>query len=122
MYRIAGWAHITNAHAVPGPGIVAGLREVGMPLGRGLLLLAEMSSAGSLATGAYTDATVQMALANRDFVIGFVSGRRPAATDDTFIVMTPGVSFGACGWLGCERHLRTRLLDRFFAAFPHPPT
>jgi len=29
IYHIADWAHITNAHVVPGPGIINGLNEVG---------------------------------------------------------------------------------------------
>lgn len=58
LYQIASWSHIINAHAVPGSGVVKGLEAVGKPLDRGCLLIAEMSSQGSLATGAYTQAVV----------------------------------------------------------------
>ncbi|KAG5455634.1 MAG: orotidine 5'-phosphate decarboxylase, partial [Olpidium bornovanus] len=100
VHRIASWADITNAHVVPGPGVVAGLAEVGLPLGRGLLLLAEMSSAGSLATGSYTSATVEWARRHRNFVIGFVAGRRlcgDADGDGDFLHVTPGVCLDAEG-------------------------
>ncbi|KAJ2684954.1 orotidine 5'-phosphate decarboxylase [Coemansia spiralis] len=95
IYRIADWAHITNCHVIPGEGIIQGLAEVGMPKGRGLLLLAEMSSAGMLATGAYTDKNVEMAIAN-DFVIGFIGSRRFTEERD-LITMTPGVGLHASG-------------------------
>nr|GAT59955.1 predicted protein [Mycena chlorophos] len=99
VHKIASWAHITNAHPVPGPSIIAGLSSVGLPLGRGLLLLAEMSTKGSLATGAYTDAAVQMARANQDFVIGFIAQRRmePVDEDEDLLVLTPGVGLDVKG-------------------------
>ncbi len=96
VYNIADWAHITNAHTVPGPGIIDGLKEVGLPKGRGLLLLAEMSSKGTLAKGDYTEATIAMAKEHKDFVIGFITMRQ-LIDDPCFINMTPGVQLTAGG-------------------------
>jgi orotidine 5'-phosphate decarboxylase subfamily 1 len=91
LYRIASWADITNAHPIPGPGVIAGLEAIGQPLGRGLLLVAEMSSQGSLAHGSYTEAAVEMARKHAGFVMGFITQRR--LTDDPhFINFTPGVN------------------------------
>ncbi|BFZ16023.1 hypothetical protein BsWGS_19062 [Bradybaena similaris] len=94
IYNISSWAHIINAHGVPGPGVVHGLKEAGVPKGCGCLLIAEMSSAGNLATGDYTAGTVSMAEANKDFVIGFICVRN-LTSDPTFVHMTPGVQLSA---------------------------
>lgn len=92
IYHIAQWADIINAHSLPGPGIIAGLKTVGQPLNRGCLLLAEMSSSGALFSEEYIQATIAMATQHPDFVIGFIAQRR--LTDDhDFIYMTPGVNF-----------------------------
>ncbi|XP_024919512.1 uridine 5'-monophosphate synthase [Cynoglossus semilaevis] len=89
-YHISSWAHIVNAHVVPGPGVVQGLSAVGKPLGRGCLLIAQMSSQGSLATGEYTKAAVKMAEEHSDFVMGFICGSKVTNRPE-FIHMTPGV-------------------------------
>lgn len=96
VYQISSWSHIVNAHAVPGPGVVKGLAAVGKPLGRGCLLIAQMSSQGSLATGEYTKAVLQMAEEHSDFVIGFICGSKIAKRPE-FIHMTPGVQMQAGG-------------------------
>ncbi|WVQ95900.1 orotidine 5'-phosphate decarboxylase [Kwoniella sp. CBS 9459] len=103
VHKIASWSDLTNAHPVPGPGIIKGLATVGQPLGRGLLLLAEMSSAGSLAVGGYTEQTFDMARkAGREFVIGFIAQNRvdkdasPEKGED-WLIMSPGVGLAAKG-------------------------
>lgn len=96
LYHIADWAHLVNAHVVPGDGVIKGLKEIGEPLGRACLLIGEMSSAGTLATGEYTKVAIEMAKAHKDFVIGFIS-LSCLVDDPQFIHMTPGVQLSARG-------------------------
>ena len=113
IYKISSWAHITNAHSIPGPGIIDGLKQISQQkmdddkkeitddnkdkkVNHGLLLLAEMSSKGNLATNEYTKTTVKYAEENNDFVIGFIS-RRKLSSDPTLINMTPGVNLDVKG-------------------------
>ncbi|XP_052532081.1 uridine 5'-monophosphate synthase [Tympanuchus pallidicinctus] len=96
VFKIASWSDVVNAHVVPGFGVVKGLKEVGLPLQRGCLLIAEMSSQGSLATGEYTKAAVQMAEDNSDFVFGFISGSRVSKKPE-FLHLTPGVQLQSGG-------------------------
>lgn len=100
MYRIADWAQLINCHAVPGDGILAGLREAAVESGkpdRACVMIAQMSSAGNLcATGDYAKQTVAMATANSDFVVGFICVEKVSA-DERFLHMTPGVSMSSAG-------------------------
>ena len=90
IYRISDWADLINAHIVPGPGIISGLKQVGGPKGQGLLLLAEMSSEGTLAKGAYAEKARCMGEAHTDFVCGFISQRK-LSEQPGMVHFTPGV-------------------------------
>nr|O93864.1 RecName: Full=Orotidine 5'-phosphate decarboxylase; AltName: Full=OMP decarboxylase; Short=OMPDCase; Short=OMPdecase; AltName: Full=Uridine 5'-monophosphate synthase; Short=UMP synthase [Pachysolen tannophilus]AAD02431.1 OMP decarboxylase [Pachysolen tannophilus] len=96
IFKIAQWADITNAHGVTGEGIVKGLKEAALETTlepRGLLMLAELSSKGSLAYGEYTNKTVEIAKSDKDFVIGFIAQHDMGGREEGFdwIIMTPGV-------------------------------
>lgn len=96
IYRIADWSDIINAHSLPGPGLVQGLQEIGLPKERACLYLAQMSSKDNLLTEEYCLQTVEMAIAQREFVIGFIAQQKLIATPD-FIIMTPGINLEAKG-------------------------
>lgn len=94
MYHISDWAHIINAHTLPGPGIIQGLSEPGMRKQRGLLLLAEMSSSDNLISHEYTQQTIKMAEQFPAFVMGFIAQHK-LNDDPQWIYMTPGVQMEA---------------------------
>ncbi len=100
VHRIADWADLINAHALPGPGIISGLKAATSERGLGLVLLAEMSSKGNLTElSGYTAAVAAMAESEPEFVFGFISqGRLDSVNDgDGYIYMTPGVKLVAGG-------------------------
>ena len=106
VHKIASWSHITDANPLPGPSVIAGLASVGAPLGRGLLLLAQMSTAGQIARGTYTEDVVRIARAQDDFVIGFIAQRRMGGVglrdgenenSRDFLTLTPGVGLESTG-------------------------
>ncbi|PRP56371.1 orotidine-5'-phosphate decarboxylase, partial [Bacillus halotolerans] len=90
IHKISSWADIINAHMLPGPGIIDGLKKDIDLEKTGLLLLAQMSSAGNLLQTDYTQTTVKMATAHNNFVMGFIS-REKLSDDPGMIHMTPGV-------------------------------
>lgn len=108
--RISEWAHIINCSILPGEGIVEALAQTAsgadFPYGpeRGLLILAEMTSKGSLAKGEYTQASVDHARKYKNFVLGFVSTRSlgevpteasSQSEDEDFVVFTTGVNLSS---------------------------
>jgi orotidine 5'-phosphate decarboxylase subfamily 1 len=93
IYHIADWAQLTNAHTVPGEGIIEALEQVGLDKGNALLLLAEMSSEGNLAYGDYTVKSIEMAKAHPAFVIGFIT-RRVLTDNEWLLNCTPGIQLG----------------------------
>lgn len=103
VHRIAGWADIVNAHAVAGDGVIAGLAKAADAADQsgwrkfGIILLAQMSSKGNLASGleGYTQKTVEMAQRHADHVFGFISMEKIAGDD--FVYLTPGVNLADSG-------------------------
>lgn len=108
-FRIFDWAHIVTAAVLAGPSIIQALDEVianadssPKPPERGILILAEMTSKGSLATGEYTRASVEIAQKYPNSVIGFISTRELSqfsekTSEDDFVVFTTGVNISSKG-------------------------
>jgi uridine monophosphate synthetase len=90
VFEIAEWADIITAHALPGPGLIQGLAEIGLSKERGVLLLASMSSRPNFFNDDYAQQTLQLAEAFPNFVMGFISQHR-LSDDPRWIYLTPGV-------------------------------
>ena len=107
--RIFEWAHIVNASVLAGEGIIQALDEVitkeSGSQQRGILILAEMTSSGSLATGEYTRISVEIAQKYAQSVIGFVATRELSSyapesvhrQEDDYVVFTTGVNMASKG-------------------------
>jgi orotidine-5'-phosphate decarboxylase len=106
--RIYDWAHIVNASVLAGEGIIDALSQTiakGDESDRGILILAEMTSKGSLAVGTYTQASVDIAKKHKEHVFGFVATRELSSfassedppPDEDFLIFTTGVSISSKG-------------------------
>ncbi|QZA59301.1 orotidine-5'-phosphate decarboxylase [Candidatus Rhabdochlamydia porcellionis] len=91
-FKMIEWADLINAHSVVGPDIISALKNIGLSSNRALLLLAEMSSFGTLAKEEYTEATIKMAEQHEDFVIGFICLKK-ISNNPKWIYFTPGIQF-----------------------------
>ncbi|MFH1127247.1 MAG: orotidine-5'-phosphate decarboxylase [archaeon] len=108
IYNIADWANLVTVHTVPGHGVIEGLREVMKEkekdgIERGILILSQMSSDGTLATADYTKKSVDMSNANKDSIAGHIgAGSDPKElkklvdiADNGQVIFTPGVKLGS---------------------------
>ena len=106
-FRISEWADIVNASILAGEGIIEALAQSAHETGgeKAILILAEMTSKGSLATGDYTRSSVEIARKYPSFVLGFIATRElssvktnssPTEAED-FTVFTTGVNVSTKG-------------------------
>lgn len=113
-YRIADWADMVTAHALPGPSILKSLEGIAV------VLVAEMSSEGKLTTAEYAQgkwaitrvqyhllpmvtATAQMAEQHPNVVVGVVSQQRLLSSGGQ-LHFTPGED-GSCGYVLCVKSI-----------------
>ncbi|XP_008544087.1 uridine 5'-monophosphate synthase [Microplitis demolitor] len=91
IYRISEWADLVTAHPVAGPGILDGLKEALKNISddRGVFLITEMSSKGTLTTGNYVQQSLAMA-ESCELVVGHVCQSKIFSNPE-LIQLTPGV-------------------------------
>lgn len=110
VFRISEWAHIVNASILAGEGIVEALAQVANSTAltradeKAVLILAEMTSKGSLATGEYTTRSVDIARKFPGIVLGFVATRELSSSsaqakdsNEDFLIFTTGVNIASKG-------------------------
>ncbi len=94
IFHISDWAHLVTAHSLSGPSILQGLKHAlsGSSANRGVFVLAELSSAGSLVTQTYTESTMKLlsSTPDADFVVGVVCQSKGVVQDPGLLQLTPG--------------------------------
>lgn len=94
QFKISSWAHLVTVHSLTGPSILKGLKNSlkNSSEKRGVFLLAEISSAESLITVQYTEATRKLADSETDcdFVAGIVCQNQDVVTNAGLLQLTPG--------------------------------
>ncbi len=104
--RISDFADIVNVSILGGEGIVEALSQVitapefPYPKQRAFIILADMTSKGSLATGYYTQRSVELARSYNESFIGFIAMKSladikstvPASPTEDFLIFTTGIN------------------------------
>jgi uridine monophosphate synthetase len=96
FFRIADWADMVTVHSIAGDGTLQALRSTPKTKNAAFLLLAQMSSANTLAQGSYTKATVDFALQYKENVIGVIC-REKLSDNPGLLHLTPGVQLAEGG-------------------------
>jgi uridine monophosphate synthetase len=96
IHKISSWAHLINAHALPGPGIIQALQKPASVSGAGLLLISQLSSSGALTDNFYAQKTLQFAQDHEAFIIGFIT-QQQLTQDPRFIHFVPGIHLANTG-------------------------
>ncbi|HSX38741.1 MAG TPA: orotidine-5'-phosphate decarboxylase [Chlamydiales bacterium] len=107
VHKIASWAHMINAHVLPGPTIVQALKKSGETHHAGLILIAQLSSLGAYTDETYAKNNLDLACNNTDFVMGFIARKRLLEYPD-FLYFTPGVSLSSANDLLGQQYLTPR--------------
>ncbi|XP_065888761.1 uncharacterized protein [Dysidea avara] len=99
-HRIAEWADMVTAHALPGRSILDVMTNTGV------VLVGEMSSEGNLTTLEYAQATAEMAEQHPNKVVGVVSQRKLLKNTGQ-LHFTPGVRLSGVSSDGKGQQYRT---------------
>jgi uridine monophosphate synthetase len=85
---ITKYSDLITVHAIPGEGIIDGLRDNCINNNCGILLISQMSSKSNLISKDYTENVKKMALDNHDVVVGFICQEKMC---DNMFHFSPGV-------------------------------
>ena len=109
IYKIADWANLINVSALPGLGIIdsigAAIKEKRDKIPRGVLVLAQMSSEGNLATGSYTQNSVNFTRNKEEIIAGYIGDGGNTRELEKLVeislpgqaILTPGVQTDTTG-------------------------
>ena len=89
---ITKYADLVTAHALPGQGIIDGLKQNCLDNSCGILLIAQMSTKNNLINESYTSSVVELAMSNPDVVLGFISQEKLVGN---LLHFSPGVHLEA---------------------------
>ncbi len=111
IYRIAEWADLINAHGLSGPSQIEALKSCVDPSETGLLLLANMSPAGTLFTPDYSKNVIKLGEQHADYVCGFIAPN--LRVPESFLNFSPGVHLNAISDQKGQRYQKPEQLTEY---------